>query len=366
MRWTIVLFVTAGLILLLGVIKTLRDACQKKPGRNPTRDLIITVVLAFLAGIYPILQLLQPSEIEESLKPTPEIAEGQQRMEQKIDQLRREIGEPMRYQDGIPQSPNLNLRTLFEEGEKHLDNYEYGKAIKAFRAALALQNLKPSEAAALLIHIGIVQYKQSKWDEAMGSCKDALGSAKEAEDEDGQATALGNLGLVYKAKGQWDKAIEFYEKSLKINEKLSDEHGMAKIFHNLALAYGDKGERDKEIEFYNKSLKIKGKLGDEHGMAQTYGNLGNVYQLKGEWDKAIEFHNKSLKIKEKIGDEHGMAQTKANIGILYKAQGKKDEARKLLKESLRTLERIGDRPNAEIVRRHLSAIGRSAYGGEDL
>jgi len=155
MFWKIFLLVMAGLILLLGVIKTWRDARQKKRGRKPTRDLIIAVVLAFLVGTYSIIQLLQPNEIKKVLKPIPEIIEKQERIEQKIDLLRSEIGEPVRYKNGIPQSQNLNLRELFKVGEKHLSDYEYEEAIKAFRAALALQNLSSSEAAALLIHIGI-------------------------------------------------------------------------------------------------------------------------------------------------------------------------------------------------------------------
>jgi tetratricopeptide (TPR) repeat protein len=353
MFWKILLLVIAGLILILGIIKAWLDARSQKPGRNARRDIFIALVLACLVGIYPLIQLLQPNEIKENLKP---IVESQKRIEQKLDSLGRQPGEPVPYKDGIPQSKNFNLRALFEEGQKHLENYEYDKAIKAFRAALALQELKPSESAALLIHIGIVQHKQSKWDEAEGTWKEALDWAEKGNDESGQAAALGNLGLVYQAKGEWDKAIEFYNKDLEISKKIGDEHGMAATFNNLGLVYQDKGEWDKAIEFYNKSLKIKEKIGDEYGMASTFNNLGVVYQAKGEWDKAIEFYNKSLKIKEKIGDEYGMAQTKGNIAILYKIQGKKKEAKKIFEEILNYFEKIGDKPNADRTRKNLEDL----------
>jgi tetratricopeptide (TPR) repeat protein len=399
MFWKILLLIIAGLILIVGIGKIIWDAIQENPDLNVTRDLIVTIVLAFLAGIYPIIDLLRPSSVDKNLQP---IAESQERIEQKIDQLRREIGEPIPYEDGIPQSENLNLRRLFEVGKKHLKNYEYDTAIKAFRAALVLQGVKPSECAALLIHIGIAQHKHSKWDEAEGAYKEALNWAEKGKDELGQADALGNLGLVYQDKGEWDKAIEFYNKDLEISKKIGDvedpirEHGMAQTYGNLGNVYQLKEERDKAIEFYRKALKEFEKIGDEHGMAQTYGNLGsvygskgkwnkasefyhktlkgfekirddhgiaqtymnlgNVYGSKGNWDKAIEFYSKALKGFEKIGDERGIARTKANIGILYKEHGKKDEARKLLEESLRMLEKIGDRPNAEIVRKYLEDL----------
>ena len=325
-----------------------------------------------------------------------EISEVVRRVEEKLDKMEKREAGLKWHVDGIPHSEDLNLIMLLLEGLGYVDNYKYDKAIKTFRTGLSLQGVKPSECSALLINIGNAQYKQSKWDQAMGSWKEALDTAEKTNDEQGQAAALGNLGLVYQDKGEWDKAIEFYNKSLKIKEKIGDEHGMAQTFNNLGsvyqakgewdkaiefynkslkiderigdeqgmaqtynnlgLVYQDKDEWDKAIEFYNKSLKIKEKIGDEYGMAQTYCNAGNVYGDKGEWDKAIEFYNKALKGLEKIGDEHGMAKTEANIGILYKMQGRKDEAKRLLEESLKTFDKIGDRPNAEIVRGHLEDL----------
>jgi tetratricopeptide (TPR) repeat protein len=180
MFWKILLLVIAGLILIGGIGKTIWDAKQRKPDLNTTRNLIITIILSFLAGIYPIIDLLKPSKTDEILY--------------EVRELRREIGQPIRYEDGIPQSENLNLKGLFKEGQKHLDNYEYEKAIKSFRAALALQGVKPSESAGLLINIGIAQHKQSKWDEAEGSYKEALDWAEKGKDEWGKAAAPGKSG----------------------------------------------------------------------------------------------------------------------------------------------------------------------------
>ena len=352
MFWTITTIILILTLLILGVIRILLEADKRKLRSKPKKAVNVALAIAFVTAIFSIIQIVKPSKTDEILE--------------EVRELRRETGEPIPYEDGIPQSENLNLKRLFTLGKKHLKDYEYDKAIKSLRAGLALQDVQLSEEAALLIHIGIAQYKQNKWDQALGSWKDALGTAEEAEDKYGQAAALENLGLVYQAKGEWDKAIEFYDKALKGLEKIGDEHGMAGTFNNLAGVYFLKGEWKKAKESYEKSLKIKERIGDEYEMSQSFTGLGLVYQAKGDWDKAIEFYEKSLKIKEKIGDEHGMAQTKANIGILYKEQGKKDEARRLLEESLRTLERIGDRPSAEIVREHLSAMGRSRSSGEDL
>jgi tetratricopeptide (TPR) repeat protein len=236
-------------------------------------------------------------------------------LESDIVKIRAELHQVALYLDGLPKTKDKDKKALFEKGISLMAQYKYEQAIDSFRECLALET-EGSEKVALLILIGNSFHAWNKWDPALGSWKEALDTAEQAEDEQGQAAALGNLGVVYQNKGEWDKAIEFY----------------------------------------NKSLKIKEKIGDEYGMAQTFGNLGLVYKDKREWDKAIEFYNKALKGLEKVGDEHGMAKTKANIGILYKAQGKKEEAKKLLEESLKTFEKIGDRPNAEIVRKHLEGL----------
>ena len=217
MFWNILLLILSVSLLILGILKAWWDEKQKKPGRSATRDIILALLLAILVGIKPIIEFAKPPG----------------KMEQQVDEMYRDMKELKEkeglayYKDGIPQSDNFNLRKLFEQGKEHLDKYEYAKAISAFRRAWALRDLEASERVALLTYIGIAQYEQTKWDQALGNWKDAYDAAVDAGDEQGQAAALGNLGIVYHDKGEWSKAIEFYEKSLEIKEKTGDDQGMA-------------------------------------------------------------------------------------------------------------------------------------------
>jgi len=183
------------------------------------------------------------------------------------------------------------------------------------------------------------------------------------ETKDKKKKALFEKGISLMAEYKYEEAIDSFRECLSLEKKGSEKSALLLLIGNCFHA---RNKWDEALGRWEEALEAAQKAQDEEGQVAALGNLGVVHHDKGEWDKAIEFYNKSLKIKEKIGDEHGMAQTKANIGILYKEQGKKDEARRLLEESLRTLERIGDRPSAEIVREHLSAMGRSRSSGEDL
>jgi tetratricopeptide (TPR) repeat protein len=396
MFWKILLLIIAGLILLFSVWQVLIELQQRKRGLRTRFYAFVVIALASLGGIYQIVQLLQPSEIKSVVK-------GQEEIKQMISELSQRMVEPTYYRDGIPQSTNLNLRTLFRQGEEHLSKNEFDKAIKSFRAGLALQGIKPSESAALLVYIANIQYIQNKWDEAIGSYTEALDLAREGKDEWGHSTCLANLGVVFRLKGYLDKAIQFTDSSLKMKKKLDDTLGMAHAYNNLGVIYQDSGEYDIAIEYYNKSLKIKEQLDDVYEVLGTYCNLGTAYMLKGESDKAKEYFNRilkklevldvehenvvnkkrmsqiynnlggaylaigeldkaldcfkrSLKIKKEIGDEYGIAYVKGNIGHLYKIQGKKNEARKFLMESLKAFEQYGDNRNAAIAWKQLEDL----------
>jgi tetratricopeptide (TPR) repeat protein len=200
MFWKILLLLIAGLSLVFGVLKAWWDAHRKKLGRNPKRDIIIALLVTFLTGIYPIIDLLKPNDILAWLK---RIAESQVRIEGNIEQFTTGMGEPTRYQDSIPQSPNQDLRTLFQKGQIHLNNCNFDSAINAFNGCMSLKPLKPREKAALLIYIGISQHKQSKWDESIASCKEAAGWAEKADDLEAQAAVYRNLSLVCQDKQKY-------------------------------------------------------------------------------------------------------------------------------------------------------------------
>ena len=215
----------------------------------------VEIVSMELRADHEILNYLQKQDLESIIKKINLMSEGigeikegigdiKEQLKSVVEEVRREKGEPIIYRDGIPQSKNINLTSLFAEGEKHVKSYKYDEAIKAYRTALGLQGLKPSESSALLMSIGNAQFKQNKWDEAKGSYREALDWAEKGKDEWGQASAWGNLGLVYKSKGEWDRAIEFYHKALEGLEKIGDECGMAQTLNNLGSVYYAKGEWD--------------------------------------------------------------------------------------------------------------------------
>ena len=183
---------------------------------------IIGIIVTIAIGVYFGIKALRPKVPLE--------------LQRDIEKIKTQMEQVALYLDGLPKTKDKNKKALFEKGISLMAQYKYEQAIESFRECSALET-EESEKVALLILIGNSFYAWNRWDQALGSWKDALDAAEKAKDEEGQAVALGNLGLVYQDKGEWDKAIEFYNKSLKIKEKIGDEHGMAQTFNNLAIVY---------------------------------------------------------------------------------------------------------------------------------
>ena len=391
MPWKIILLILGGVVFVLGVVKVLWEQRRRKRGRRTKRDIIITLVLSLALVVIPqiisMLNILKPSQTDESLK----------RIEGKLDKAIEEREGLSYYEDGIPQSDNLNLRKLFEEGKRRLNNYEFDKAIKAFRAGLVLQGIRPLEGAALLLHIGICQHGQLQWDEAEGSFKEALDWLRKGGDKgDGTAAVLTRLGLLYENQGAFHKALTSHQSSLSLKQAINDSLGMAVTLNNLGIVYRSMDSLDRAIEVHDSSITICRQIGDKRIMAKNLNNLGNIYldkadyenaervylksltikeeegvgaemastlgnlalvhQARGDYGKALEFYSRTLKIDEKGHDKRQIARTKGNMAILYKMQGETEKAKKIFEELLTFFEEIGDSSGAHIARWHLEDL----------
>jgi tetratricopeptide (TPR) repeat protein len=182
-------------------------------------------------------------------------------LQEDIVKIRAKLEQVALYLDGLPKTKDKDKKALFEKGMSLMAQYKYEEAIESFRECLGLET-GGSEKVALLHLIGNSFYAWNKWDSALGSWKEALDAAEKANDEQGQAAAIGNLGLVYKDKGEWDKAIEFYNKALKGLEKIGDEHGMALTKANIGILYKAQGKKEEARKLLEESLRILEKIGD--------------------------------------------------------------------------------------------------------
>ncbi|HRZ87434.1 MAG TPA: tetratricopeptide repeat protein, partial [bacterium] len=93
--------------------------------------------------------------------------------------------------------------------------------------------------------IGKLQLKDKRYDDAINSFRQSIGTYSEKELID---DAIENIADCYKQMGKYEDVVKTYQEMLKINESVSDGHELCEI----AAAYEKLGEPDKAREYYLK------------------------------------------------------------------------------------------------------------------
>ena len=220
------------------------------------------------------------------------------------------------YVDGLPDAPP-KIKDPFNEARKLEKAYKYREAIKQYEYCFQPETAD-SQRAALHILIGNCYASMSELEEAEGHYMEAEMAAKEANDNEGLAAALGNMGIVYKTMGELDKALDYHQQSLNINKEIGQKEGEASDLCNIGNNFHIKGEPDKALDYHQQSLKIEREIGRKEGEARQLGNIGLIYETKGELDKALEYHQQSLEIFAEIGAKIEIEKTKRNIQEIRK------------------------------------------------
>jgi len=246
------------------------------------------------------------------------------------------------YVDGLPQSPNPEVRRLFEEASALSASGEYIKAVEGFKKCLTLEN-DPEKRGALNLQIGNCYYNLRKYLNAAEYYSGALKLSRKARDLEGEAAAQASIANTYLLRtaatgpsrgANIRKAVELYAAALEIYKKDEYPVDYAATQNNLGTAYtalpaATSEERAenvrKAIECYRAALEIRKK--DEYPVdyAMTQNNLGTAYtylpaatseERAENVRKAIECYRTALEIRKKDEYPQFYCQTTANMGLL--------------------------------------------------
>ena len=308
--------------------------------------------LAFWIGLRIERKGKPPSSGDQPPPIIPHIPQGARKVETVVDYPRpgaTRTTVTVDYLDGLPNTPDLQRRNLFQKASGLFSNNKYEEAIPLFRELLA-RPYSPDEEIALQIFIGNCFAHLSQFEEAINHYKKAMHKARKHADAAGEATALTNLGAVYDTKGMLGKALEYQQKALMTNREIDNPMGEAINLGNIGIVYQIKGELDKALEHHQKALKINREIGYREGEASSLGNIGIVYKTKGELDKALEHYQQALKMYRKMGHREGQARGLSNIGNVYQIRGEIDKALEQYQQALKIFEDIGARREAETVK----------------
>ena len=151
----------------------------------------------------------------------------------------------------------------------HASAIHCGRRLPDFLRGFSLR----TEEGELTHQLAKLYQHQSKYKEAKGLFKKALGIITDTGNKKEIATCYGNLGSVCQSLGEYGKAEEYQRKALAIRKEIGDREGEAACYGNLGTVYHSLGEYAKAEEYLSNALGIERQLGNKQGEANCYGNL---------------------------------------------------------------------------------------------
>lgn len=245
----------------------------------------------------------------------------------------------------ISQSKSIFQNSLFydehsqDRGFKFDENLQFAKAQEAHQQAVALN---PNDVKALL-HLGLIEGKMGKEQDALPRCFKALDIAKtkHGENHPDVAASYNNIGSIYLRLGDNEKALEFHEKALNIQLQVLEENDsdIPTSYNNIGVVYFVRGDYKKTLKYYQKALKIRLQfLGENHPhIATSYYTIGGVYDDLGNYEKALEHYHKALKIRLKVLEENhpDVASSFNSLGVIHRGLGEYKKSLEYLQKALK-------------------------------
>jgi len=145
-----------------------------------------------------------------------------------------------------------------------------------------MQQGAPSE----LLAKGDSEYYAAAYDSARHTYEAAAQRAAGGGDSATVARALTSLGLVAWRQGRFDDAKSIGERALALKQRLRLQDDLAKSFNALGLLAHDRGQLDEALENFVAALAAAEAVHDSGYIAKARGNSGLVYQDLGDFDRA--------------------------------------------------------------------------------
>ncbi len=191
------------------------------------------------------------------------------------------------------------------------------------------------------------------FDEARGTCEEAISLQRRLGDESGLAASLTSLGVIDQFGGQFDRSEEAHAESLAIRRRIGDESGVATSLSNLSsVAYG-KNDLARAATFGEESLAIYRRLGHESGLAHALTKIGLVAAAEGKYGRAEELFSECLRMQRTVGNTGSMVYSLVNLGAVAHKRGQHELAMARYHEALDLLERV---PNKAALAKALEDI----------
>jgi tetratricopeptide (TPR) repeat protein len=222
-------------------------------------------------------------------------------------------------------------------------HYPEAMTIHTHARAAAQRAGDPAAEATALNCLGVVHWRQSRYQQAAGYLRQALVLFEQAHDRTGQARALGNLGNICHHQSCYQDTVNLHRQALAIFRETGDLAGEATALNGLGESEERQGRYGLAARHHRQALAIAAETGDRSVECGALVGLGSVGLRQARYRQAAGHLRRALALCREGGYRDGEAETLARTGDVRLRQGHPDEATSHLRQALAMYREIGNR-----------------------
>jgi tetratricopeptide (TPR) repeat protein len=213
------------------------------------------------------------------------------------------------------------LDSAIQSGETAERGGDYLAAAAAYETLT--QQSDPGMQAEGHFRMGVVAWKQNRFDIALQRYVLARDLARQAERRDLEARAENGVGAVHYARGEYTQARASYMVALDL---VPDPGLRGRFLLNLGVLANIQGDLDGALEHYLRARALFRDHGDEANEALALHNLQMLHADRREWDDAEQTATEALALLERLGDQATIAEVLRDRSEVLAARGDMLEA----------------------------------------
>lgn len=231
-------------------------------------------------------------------------------------------------------------------------------------ARTALENMRreltfiddPRSSAAYHMQLGLLDYSEDQFEEAVKNLRAALGRYEQLQDTLLMASCLLNLGNAYRELEDDSRAIQHYNAALYIYEVNGDDASAALALGYVGNIYKEHGERELALSNYYKSLALHRKNDFRDDILVDLNNIGEVMIAGRDYDEAATYLQESLSIAREIDSQSGIIAALYNLAVIDLSTGSQNSALSRLEEVLRRARNINSATDIRNANQRISEV----------
>lgn len=305
-------------------------------------------ILPFIVLFSSTWALIQPSRMEGSVTNAhdsspaeifgPRLAPLLQEAQEKL----RELDDRLKEAHDKGDAPT-EAQVLDSIGLLNYVNQRFDEALEAFSRSLAIYRQLNSEKfeATELCEMGAVYTAQGMEQKALEVYKQALPLWR-GFDRGREAATLGKMAEIFRSLHDPGEALHFDQAALEAFSKAGDRGGQATVLNNMGLAYFASGSERKAASYFEKARALYREVKNQAGEATALNNLAVACSASGNNTDALAALDQALELDRKVNDRNGEAMTLNSIGVVYSRMGQSLMAHRFYGLAASTYRALGD------------------------